>query len=957
MAGEELFVGRARELALLRRRLDRAVTGRGSLVVIAGEPGIGKTALAAAGDEVARAMGMAVAWGCCSDPDGAPPFWPWRQLLRNLGGPLPALDGGARQADTERFQVFADTEAALHDLARARPVLLVLDDLQWADPDSLRLLRFLAPVLAELPLILVATYRDTDLDESHPLPAMVEQLASQQACELIRLTGMSATDLGVLARHHGSSVPVSTLAADTAGNPFFAVELLRADPDRDGLPSGVAASIRGRLAALPATAREVLECAALAGRGIEIGLVAAALQTSPDTVTPCLAQARQRGLLRAGHPDSGDPGGGDPDSDAPGGSDLVGGCEYAFTHDLVRTALISGLEPVRAAGLHLALAHGHEKRARTETDRVTAVARHACAGASDPPSRRWASDCARAAGELAERVHAYDTALVWLARAADLLGPDEPGHLDLLLAQGQAARCAGDLPRFRQVMRTAWDAVETGAHPDRAVDVALALARGVEPTGRPDAELRRVLESIEHHLPLDHLPPHQLAPNRRGVRLAVAARIALERYWEDPDRARTLASELVEQARDLDDIGALVPTLRALHYSLRGPEDHDRRRALRAELVGLARKTGDVDLELEAARVAVSDALQRHPVDVDREMQALEDLHRRTRRPLAAWYHGLFRAIRAAITGRSEEALRVLDDVEVLGDRLGLASSPLFVTTQRFLVLRDLDRPAGHEPDLRRLTEAFPAIAGLRCQLVLLLADGGRHAEATALLDELSAEQYRALHHDLTWIACVASLTETAALLEDHRVAELYEMLAPHRGRVAEAGPAGWTGAVDRPLGLAAGVLGRWDTAEQHFADALRLHERWGAVPLAAATLRGHATVLRRRDHLGDRTRAADLDAQAAALRPTSTAPTRTAPGAGLTRREEEILGLLGSGATNKDIARELVLSVHTVERHVANIYRKLGVRNRSQATVRLLTEKPSTTPRPGRTTSRSQQR
>jgi DNA-binding CsgD family transcriptional regulator len=161
----------------------------------------------------------------------------------------------------------------------------------------------------------------------------------------------------------------------------------------------------------------------------------------------------------------------------------------------------------------------------------------------------------------------------------------------------------------------------------------------------------------------------------------------------------------------------------------------------------------------------------------------------------------------------------------------------------------------------------------------------------------------------------------------------LHEILVPYRGQIAEFGVAGWCGAVDRFLALIATTLRRWDDAEAAFQSALRTHESWGAIPFIKATLQDYATMLRRRGAVGDRERATRLIGEAAHLQHSTALRRTTAQTGQLTTRENDVLNLIAQGASNKEIARKLALSVHTVERHIANIYSKIGVRNRAEAT------------------------
>jgi DNA-binding CsgD family transcriptional regulator len=331
-------------------------------------------------------------------------------------------------------------------------------------------------------------------------------------------------------------------------------------------------------------------------------------------------------------------------------------------------------------------------------------------------------------------------------------------------------------------------------------------------------------------------------------------------------------------------------------------------------------------------RLLCSDRLRVDLTTADAEIDALDELAQRIRRPIAAWYTLLLRTLRATMSGRLDDAAVLVDQAEALGRRIGAQPARLYATIQRCFLARHLGRIAEHEQPLRREITRQPAMVSLRALLALLLAETGRPAEALALLDELVAHRCAVIPRDAVWLAGVSLLAETAAVL-DHpeHAATLDTVLTPYRGEVCEFGVGGWVGAIDLALARTATVMVRWDDAGIAFRSALRIHEAWGAVPLVAATMTSHAAMLRRKGGPGDRARAARLSSEAAHLSRPAPTPT-TAPGP-LTARESDILRLLARGASNKEMARNLSLSVHTVERHVANLYQKIGVRNRAEAT------------------------
>ena len=317
-AAPDELVGRDDQLAALDGILADAQGGRGRVVLVAGEPGIGKTRLAEEAARRAAAAGMQVAWGRCHEGDGAPALWPWAQVVRQLAadlgpgqpasmlgpsaawlGPLmpeladpppPTRPRPVADLGTARFQLNQAVAGLLRQLAEARPLLVVVDDLHWADVPSLSLLAFLAAELKDARLVVVGTYRDVEVVASQPLAETLGALAREPVVERIPLGGLERAGVAALIGRAIGARPAGPLVQAVAdrcgGNPFFITELLRllqserrlAAPDaaaaaRREVPVGVRDVLRARLARLPAQTGTVLMVAAVAGRGFDLDLI------------------------------------------------------------------------------------------------------------------------------------------------------------------------------------------------------------------------------------------------------------------------------------------------------------------------------------------------------------------------------------------------------------------------------------------------------------------------------------------------------------------------------------------------------------------------------------------------------------------------------------------------------------------------------------------------------------
>jgi predicted ATPase len=341
-ASSDTFVGRLRELTTLRDSFDQAVAGRGRLVMLAGEPGIGKTRTARELALHADHHGATVLWGHCREEAGAPPYWPWVQIIRaalrgahvdvlltELGAGaaditdivpeirdrLPGLEPSTRLQDAAeaRFRMFESIRQFFASLCRRRTVLLVLDDLHWADAPSLRLFESLASEIAESRLLLVGTYRPTELSRQHPLSDTLGGLARIPHAARIHLAGLSAEEVHALIAAATGAMPPGWLAkslhVQTEGNPLFLREIVRfleqqgvlgadrvvplvALPPAIRIPEGVKEVIGRRLNLLSASCNEVLALAAVIGREFAHDvLLRAAARQGDQTLIEALDEA------------------------------------------------------------------------------------------------------------------------------------------------------------------------------------------------------------------------------------------------------------------------------------------------------------------------------------------------------------------------------------------------------------------------------------------------------------------------------------------------------------------------------------------------------------------------------------------------------------------------------------------------------------------------------------------
>ncbi|MGQ0577247.1 MAG: ATP-binding protein, partial [Pseudonocardia sp.] len=428
------LLGRDRELAQLRTWLDDAAAGHGRIVLVSGEPGIGKTRLAQEAGELAATRDGAVAWGHCVDTDGAPPFWPWRQVLRALGRADTGTGGtgtGGIDADgsaQDRFRAVDAIAAAVLEQARRRPLLVVLDDVHWCDEASLLALRHLADRAPEASLLLLATLRDPEPGAAAAARALPDLHRAPDA-EAVGLGGLGLDDVvRRLAALGATDVAAAQVHDVTGGNPFFVREVARAvvdgtwEPGR--APHTVRDAVRARVDRLDAATRRFVQAGAVVGRRFPLVVVAAMLDVGVPEALGTADAAVASGLLAQ-----------------------VGASELRFAHALTHDAVRAWIPTGALVELHRAAAGALEAHWAGELDEHLAeLAWHHLAlapygeGAS---ARRWAL---RAPAE-AVRGLAFEEG-VRLYRAA--LGVPAPWPGDVArgrvqLDLGRACYLAGDL--------------------------------------------------------------------------------------------------------------------------------------------------------------------------------------------------------------------------------------------------------------------------------------------------------------------------------------------------------------------------------------------------------------------------------------------------------------------------------------------------------------------------------
>ncbi|TDC09950.1 ATPase [Nonomuraea longispora] len=823
----EPFVGRDAELTRLTTAASR--TGRFQVAIVTGVAGAGKTTLLRQVETRLAGDGWTTASGACPDSSATPPGWAWVEILRTLIGVTgageyaqllaPLLDDAAPDPDEDEvsggFRLHRAVGGYLAGVARRSPVLLTLEDLHWADDQTLALLRALPSLLATSRVLLVVTCRESELDDRQsdvlaalarlsPVRVGLSGLDPKAVAELVRATCVREID----------DDAVESIVERTGGNPFFVRETVRL-LDSEGaadrasatevlsqVPSGVRDVLRRRISRLPSGAQQILLQAAVIGRDVDLDVLIA-VAGDEDAVIEAVEAALLAGLVT-------EPG--------PG--------LLRFDHDLVRDTIYSDASRLRRTRLHAAVAAVIEER--TPSD-VAALAHHYFLADAAEKAVHYAG----LAAEQAERRFAHrEAAMLWeqAIAAFDRSRNDEQDgerarertkeRLVLMLRQIRALALCGDMSAARVLRRQAMDtALPLG---DLEITAKVAASLAVPHKGMARDFTRTAWEIVD----VTERALMELPEGEQRLRASLLTTLALELEGSSsPERGRQASLEALELARQSGD-PALIAA--ALSGRLRQSYDIpavDTRESIGRELLEVAQRSGQmatqalahlVLLECAAARGEFTTA-DEHAAAADR-LAKQYDLSAPA--AVVVWYAGQ----RLMIAGDYAGAGRAYGDAARMTERAGMLEGrqdlPLITTFCLHLVD---GRAAGM---VERLAEAH--LRGAKWTLdayALALASAGRLDEARAVAATRPPVRPDFLYElVMTWRALAGMLLD-----DRERMIDCYDKLKPFADRVAGAG----TGVVALwPVALTLGDLairlGQPDAARDHYHKALEVAERVG---------------------------------------------------------------------------------------------------------------------------------
>jgi DNA-binding SARP family transcriptional activator len=850
-----VFVGRDDALARLHAAWAGVQRGGMAFVIAIGEAGIGKSRLAALFAAEVHAAGATVLAGAAEE-DAARPCAP---IMEALGTDLDPAGGSATDRlidDTvARARLQAECADALERKAHGRPLLLVLDDMHWSDPETLACLRYLAHRGLAVPALTVLTTRLGHAGRGTPLAEALSAISRDAGLGRVELSGLDRSEAAALvAGREQSGVladsELEALVARTDGNPFFIGALLDAGLTGAGaaMPADVAELIASRVHSLGPAVERTLEAGAILGREFDPSLTAAVAGIGLDDVLAALDRATAAHLVTSavGHP---------------------GG--MAFIHALVQDALTSRLTSSQRRALHVRAVEALELRVPVAPDAtLAATAGHALAAVPAISVERAADLAERAAIEL-KRVHAQADAADLLARALEACD----GASSALAIRARLRLELGETLQAADLGNNATPMFETALSQARRLGDGALLARAALGLAGPAV----AIVAVDHtRVALLEEALAGLEPGEAELRARLQARMAVElAYDEDQVRRDALSREALTAARSVGDSRILSAALGARHVVLWGPDHTRERLPLTAEMLSLALRAEDPALELQARTWRIVDLEELGDgAGVEAELEAYAMTAARMPLSAYAWYVPAWRAARALLAGRIEQSHELQRQAARLGHRAG-DPNVQFVERLHFILAFADER--AEEIDLLWQTDRVrnsPVRWAYRAALAWAMASAGQHDEARReIRAQRAAGAPQSWPRDTNWLSAAKELSEAARILDDVELgAELEELLTPFSDRlVVSARALMCIGSVAGALACLAELRGDLDTAIDRYENAIEREERAGALIWATNHRRRLAMALR----------TAGRHAQSIRL---LEAVTRRAPAMGLTR-------------------------------------------------------------------------
>ena len=894
------MVGRERELASLLSGLDDAASRRGCLFLISGEPGVGKSRLANEVAAAAEAERMRVLVGHCFEHDEAVAYLPFVEILESFVDSMPDLDRlraalgdqgpelarllpklkhilpelpppldlQPAQARRHLFNCFFDFIARI---ASQQATLMILEDLHWADDSTLSLLDHLTQRFSDLPLMVIGTYRDAEVNVTHELAKTLEDLLRRRLASDVRLKGLPREEVAAMLKSlSGKSPPanaVSEIYAETEGNPFFVEELFRHLEEENRLydssgqfrselaigeldaPPSVRLVVTRRLTRLTELTQKMLATAAVIGRFFSLEILQASSAADADSILECIEEVEKAGLVFSV-------------AESPR-------TRLAFSHEITRQAVLAGLSAARRQRLHLQVADTIERTYSTTSeskygesldDHFAELAHHYLHSANTSQAVKYL----HLAGQQALQRSAYLEAINYLRKGLELLGPppnvnersrpgDESQRCSLLLLLGQAQRHAGKFLESRETLLLGAEVAKSSQLTECLARAALELAHGAFFGDIPQLPVVRLLEeALQGRGDEDNPLTTQILSDLARALGATGKQ----------QQAMVYAQRAVAMARRLDDPELVAHSLYGMFFALWGPGRAGQRLAIASEMLDLASAGNDTELVVEASWWRAYCLLESGDVlAADEQINAHRHGAEETNEPFCLSLNAMFRATLALMRGGFQDSELLAQQAFAIGQVLQTETAAGVFGLQMFALRREQGRLKEVEPIVRAFVQQHSAAAAWRPGLAVIYSELGLMTDALSEFENLAQHDFADLPRDAVWMGTMTYLVDICTFLGDKSRAEtLYRILLPFDGsNVVVGNGAACYGALSRYLGALATTLKRWVDAARHFEDALAMNTRMEARPWLARTQEQYATMLLARGRSGDRDNATTM--------------------------------------------------------------------------------------------------
>jgi DNA-binding SARP family transcriptional activator len=892
-----VFVGRRGELQQLEDAWKEAKERNHRIAMLDGEPGIGKTSLATALATRAWEQGGIVLYGRC-DEDLGMPYQPWVESFGHLvrHGPallfdehthsrvaelarlLPELSDRTGVAvsevlpdESERYLLYGAATDLLERCSELAPTLVVLDDLHWADRPTIQLLRHVATSCSQLRVMIVGTFRDSEIGAGHPLADALATFHREHGVDRLSLQGLGDSELlemlesllGEELPNHG--VPLrNALLDETRGNPFFVGEILRSlsetgaiarnqngqliidNVDLSRLPVSIREVVSHRVGRLGRSAAQWMTMAAVIGRDFDIELLANVVQVDQEDLMGTLEAAVESGILI--------------ESEVPG--------QFSFAHALTEHTLYRDQSALRRSRAHRSVAEAIEDSCDGDfTTRVAELAYH-WANATQPQEFGKAIEYAQLAGDRAIHQLAPDEAVRWYDESLQMLHRQDPDDVSrrasLLVRLGDAQRQIGN-PDHRESLLEAAHLAGGVGDTSTLVNAALANNRGFHSsTSSGDEERVAILQ-----LALDQIGEVDTLERSRLLSILSAETLHFLPY----DDRFELASAAVECARRVGDPATLADVLVRSNESISMPATLDLRVAWAEEACRIAPTENHL---LQWLTHGVRAIVAHESADVNKMRESLrifDEEAARIGQPLCQWVSCIYQSWHQLLLGDLAEAERLAELALNLGLESAQPDALLLYGTQIIDIRLCQGRMGELLPLMDQLSGEYPGPTAFRALQCLAAAEAGDTALSRELLDRDMASGLE-VYEGATWLtAQVAWAIAAVGCGHDEAAEFLRDRLSPWHSQIATIAITGGMGCVARVLGMLTAQLKQFDDSDRWYREALQIDQSMESPMHIAWTRTSWAAMLLTRGRPGDRQKAAELVEMAIRATPNSRFP------------------------------------------------------------------------------------